>query len=313
LTEELELLENAAIERLSGPDINWYWVDITGDDETDTKLLSEHFNFHNLAVLDCLHYYERPKVDFYDKYNFFVLSALNQNNLKVTDLNLFVGGNYIVSYHKKELPELDSVRQRVIEDNNAWAEGHYYVAYLIFDKIVDQYFPAVYQIEDKLGRITISERSSISQNTINKVFNLRDDLIKLRRTINSMKELLYRMLNSEHLQGLRKNRQYFNDIYDHLLRLSDTIESNREITADMRDSYISLNSNRMNEIMTILTIVTSIFIPLTFIAGIYGMNFANMPELEWKYGYFITLGVMAVIGVAMFFWFKAKGWFKIYK
>ncbi len=314
LTENLELLSDVAIERLSEKEINWYWVDITAEsDESDALLLEEKFNFHHLAVEDCLHYFERPKVDFYDKYNFFILNALSQTSLKPIDVNLFVGCNYVVSYHKKELAGLDSIRERLIQDKNVWTEGHLFVTYLIFDKIVDQYFPAVYQIEDKLGRITIRESGNIDPKIINHIFSLRDDLIKLRRSINSMKELLYRMLNSDHLLEFRKNSHYFNDIYDHLLKLSDTIESNREITADMRDSYLSLNSHRMNRIMTILTIVTSIFIPLTFVSSIYGMNFVNMPELKWRYGYFIILGVMAFIGAAMFLWFKVKGWFRIYK
>ena len=128
-----------------------------------------------------------------------------------------------------------------------------------------------------------------------------------------MKELLYRILNSEHLQDFRNSKKYFNDIYDHLLKLSDIIESNREMTADMRDSYLSINSHQMNKIMTILTIITSIFIPLTFVVGIYGMNFDFMPELRWKYGYFIILSVMAVGGIFMFLWFKIKGWLNIYK
>ncbi|MCX8131428.1 MAG: magnesium/cobalt transporter CorA [Clostridia bacterium] len=313
LTEDLELLIDVPIERLTESDINWYWVDITECDESYKSLLSEHFGFHHLSIEDCLHYYERPKVDYYDTYNFFVLNALNIKSLTASDLNLFVGKNYIVSFHKVEIMQIKAVREKLISNKNIWAEGHLYVTYLIFDKIVDQYFPAVYQIEDKLGSITIRAGGNLNESIINKVFGLREDLLKLRRIINSMKELLYRIINSEHLQEFRDSKQYFNDIYDHLLKLSDIVESNREMTADMRDSYLSINSHRMNRIMTILTIITSIFIPLTFVVGIYGMNFEYMPELSWKYGYFLVLGIMAIIGVGMFLWFKIKGWLNIYK
>ncbi|MEW8987450.1 MAG: CorA family divalent cation transporter, partial [Bacillus sp. (in: firmicutes)] len=116
-------------------------------------------------------------------------------------------------------------------------------------------------------------------------------------------------INSERIEGVQSHLLYFTDIYDHLLKLSEMIESNREMTADMRDSYMSLNSNRMNTIMKTLTVITTIFMPLTFVVGIYGMNFDNMPELHWQWGYFIVLGVLIVGGIGMYAWFKRKGWF----
>ena len=117
------------------------------------------------------------------------------------------------------------------------------------------------------------------------------------------------MLNSHHLDGVKKRREYFSDIYDHLLKLSEMLMANREVTADIRDSYLSLNSHQTNNIMKVLTIITSIFAPLTFIAGIYGMNFAYMPELVWHYGYFFSLFLMVAVGIVMYLWFKKKGWF----
>ena len=121
---------------------------------------------------------------------------------------------------------------------------------------------------------------------------------------------MYRMLNSQRLPGIDKNKAYFLDIYDHLLKLSELIEANREITADIRDSYLSYNSHQTNRVMKILTVFTSIFMPLTFIVGVYGMNFENMPELKWQYGYFEALLLMTIIGMGMYIWFKKKGWFK---
>ncbi|GAB7387092.1 hypothetical protein BSNK01_09280 [Bacillaceae bacterium] len=138
-------------------------------------------------------------------------------------------------------------------------------------------------------------------------------MLKLRREIDSSRDLLFHILNSERLNGFAEYREYFTDIHDHLLKLSEMIESSREITSDMRDSYLSINSDRMNTIMMTLTVITTIFIPLTFIAGIYGMNFEYMPELKWRYGYFMVLGIMAILGTGMFFWFKRRGWFDIYK
>ena len=311
LTKSSELLTDVPLERLSSDDISWYWVDFDSPDEKEVLLLSEHFKFHSLAIEDCLHPLERPKVDYYDTYNFFVFHALNNNTLTPEELDLFIGSNYIVTFHSTELEEIRDAWQKIMTNRVAWSEGQVYIAYVILDKIVDRYFPAVYRIEDQLNQIDVRSVGRRVHSFIEQVFDIREDLLKIRRTVNAMKELLYRMLNSQHLKGFRNNEPYFDDIYDHLLKLGDMIESNREITSDMRDSYLSINSHRMNTIMTILTVVTTIFIPLTFIVGVYGMNFEYMPELEWRYGYFIVMGVMAVIGVSMFCWFKRKGWFDI--
>ncbi len=144
---------------------------------------------------------------------------------------------------------------------------------------------------------------------MDEIFEIRSDLLKLRRIVNSMRDLLYRILNSERLIGFHEHKLYFSDIHDHLIKLSDMVASNREMTSDMRDNYLSINSTRMNKNMMVLTVITSIFIPLTFIVGVYGMNFQNMPELSSKYGYFVVLLIMAIIAIEMFLWFKRKGWF----
>ena len=145
---------------------------------------------------------------------------------------------------------------------------------------------------------------------MNELFDIRHMLLNLMHTVNPMRDLLYRILNSHRLRKITERRAYYSDIYDHLLKLSDVIMSNRELTADIRDSYLSLNSHQTNNVMKVLTIITSIFAPLTFIAGIYGMNFEHMPELTWKYGYFLAVGLMGIMGVSMIMWFMRRGWFK---
>jgi magnesium transporter len=141
------------------------------------------------------------------------------------------------------------------------------------------------------------------------IYDIRADLLRLRRSVLPMRDLLYRIMSSDKIPGVKEQHAYFTDIHDHLLKLTEMIESNREMTADLRDSYDSLRSNRMNAIMKTLTVITTIFMPLTFIAGVYGMNFANMPELNWSWGYFIVIGVMLSLGFGMYLWFKRKGWF----
>ncbi|MBC2580505.1 magnesium/cobalt transporter CorA [Clostridium sp. DJ247] len=307
VTNDLKLIDDIQINLLSDSDIKWFWVDFDSPTEEEVMLLKTHFSFHPLAIEDCLHFLQRPKLDYYDGYDFFVLHTLNQDSHSPEEVDVFVGENFIVTFHLSPSPEIEMVRQKLMGDNNTLNKGALYIFYLIMDKIVDEYFPTIYKIEDSISEI---ETKETNQNLIEGIFKIRNKLLKLRRTIFPMRELLYRILNSERVIIPKEERVYFMDIYDHLLKLSEMIESNREMTTDIRDSYISLNSNRMNNIMKTLTVMTSIFIPLTFIGSIYGMNFEYMPELTWRWGYFAVLGVMFVVGSGMLLGLWIKGWFK---
>jgi len=312
-TKDLQLLSDVPVERLFKDDILWYWVDFDTPDEAQAAVLSSQFNFNHLAVEDCLDFCERPKVDYYDQYNFFIFNSLDPDTFEPIEIDIFAGENYLVTFHQTSLKEIDSVRQKLLETANTKNEETSYYVYQILDKIVDSYFPAVYKTEDALSDIDIRLGNRDTEGMIEQLFAIRTDLLKLRRIVSSMKELLYRILNSEHLANFGIKKRYYNDIYDHLLKLSDIIETNREITTDVRDNIISVNSNKMNTIMTILTVISSIFIPLTFIVGVYGMNFKFMPELGWRYGYYIIMGLMAVICVFMVVYFIRKGWLTISK
>lgn len=300
---------NFNLDSLSDHDLQWYWVDFDNPSESEIELLQKHFRFHPLSLEDCLFSLNKPKLDYYEGYTFFILNALRIDTLGPMEISLFVEQNYIISFHKESLSEIDEAWERVTGDRGHWDKGPIFVTYQILNKIVDHFFPAVYKIEDKLDSLDSKQNNKSIHKLLDEVFQIRGDLLKLRRIVSSMRDLLYRILNSERLPGFKEHRIYFSDIHDHLLKLSDMIESSREITSDMRDSYLSINSNRMNTNMMVLTVITTIFIPLTFVAGIYGMNFEYMPELTWKYGYFIVLGIMTCIGILMFLWFKRKGWF----
>jgi magnesium transporter len=305
--------QDVALEALATNDILWYWVDFDTPTEEETKLLDTHFKFHPLAIEDCLHFLQRPKLDYYEDYSFFVSHSLNEKTLKAEEVDLFVGKNFVVSFHLVSLSEIEEIREKLLSQHKNLNEGSAYAAYIIFDKLVDHYFPAIYQLEDYINDLDENEENNSIKYLMDKLFEVRGDLLKLRRIVNQMSDLLYRILNSDRLEDFKKKHIYFSDVYDHLLRLSEMIESSQAMTAEMRENYISINSNRMNAIMMILTVVTSIFIPLTFIVGIYGMNFEYMPELHWKHGYFTVLSLMAAIGIVMYWWFKKKGWFDFYK
>lgn len=302
----LEVIRDVSLAELKNPSIKWFWVDFNEPTHEEAMLLEQHFHFHPLAVEDCFHLLQRPKLDHYDDIHFFVLHSMNQKTLAAEEIDLFWGKNFIVTFHFKPSNELDNAWNRIAEQNKMLEKGHIYAAYLVIDKLVDQYFPAAYQFDDQLTDI---EKKDSIQSLMNDIFEIRTKLLKLRKTIIPMRDLLYRIINSERIEGIKEHLYYFTDIYDHLLKLSEMIESNRDLTADIRDSYISLNANRMNTIMKTLTVITTIFMPLTFIVGIYGMNFDNMPELHWQKGYFIVLGILFCVGFGMNAWFKRKGWF----
>jgi len=295
------------LEQLDRADISWYWVDFEAPSEDEAALLHDHFHFHPLAIEDCLHFLQRPKLDLYEGYQFYVLHSLNPDTLKTEELDLFVGSRYVVSFHFSRLSEIDSAWEAVSADAQSIQPGPMQVLYLVMDRIVDQYFPAMYNLEDRINEL--DDGTNRPHRVITRrLFRIRSDLLALRKTIVPTSEMLYRMLSMDFLKETKRYKLYFTDIYDHLLKLTAMIESNREMTSDMRDHYMSIKADRMNSIMLTLTVFTVIFMPLTFIAGIYGMNFEYMPELKWRYGYFAVLGLMAIVGVSMFIWFKKKGW-----
>lgn len=309
ITNNNELLLDVPITELDDREIKWYWVDFDCPKTEELKYLNSIFHFHPLSIEDCLHFLQRPKVDYYESYHFFVLHSINPHTLDADEVDIFLSSNYIVSFHHQYSPEIDLVWNRVASLESNLPKGTTDIFYNIFDQLVDHYFPIVYEIEDHLNDFDSLTGQAFNKSLMDKVFNIRADLLKLRRTIVPMRDLVYRLLSTDTLQQMKEQRHYFTDIYDHLLKLAEMLDSNREITSDIRENYISITSNRMNSIMMTLTVITTIFMPLTFIAGIYGMNFIHMPELHWKYGYYVILGLMAIVAIVMFLWFKRKGWF----
>ncbi|MFJ7737997.1 magnesium/cobalt transporter CorA [Lysinibacillus sp. NPDC097287] len=313
ITKNQQLVKGFSLENIKEHQFEWYWVDFNCPTVEEELLLDTFFHFHPLAIEDCLMRLQRPKLDFYDDYYFFVIHKLNEETLEAEEVNIFVSDKFIVTFHKNEASEINKVQKFLEGQPKNWERGTIYLTYQIIDKIVDGYFPLVYKIEDHLNTLEDALTYQSSVNTMQDVFEFRSDLLHLRRTILPMRDLLYRVLSSYRFSLKKPELAYFGDIHDHLAKLTEMVESNRELTADMRDSYMAMSSSRMNGIMMTLTIVSTIFIPLTFIAGVYGMNFDNMPELRGKYSYFIVLGIMIFIGVFMLSFFKYKGWFKLFK
>ncbi|MFP5113907.1 magnesium/cobalt transporter CorA [Bacillaceae bacterium C204] len=305
ITQDNQLIKDVKMEELRSERFKFYWVDFEEPTNEETKLLREFFHFHPLAIEDCLHFIQRPNMNYYDGVLFFVLHSLSKT-IRCEEIDIFVGENYVVTFHKEKDEAIDIAKQKLFASKEMEKVGPLYVLHSIIDELVDCYFPILHQIEDKLNEY--EEKEASSKKIIDEVYEIRRDLIRLRKTIIPMRDLLYRMINSKRIQDTKQIHHYFSDIYDHLMKLTDMVASNQEVTSDMRENYMSIQSNRMNSIMMTLTVITTIFMPLTFIVGVYGMNFDHMPELHWKYGYFITLGIMVIIVMVMIFWFFKKGW-----
>ncbi|AJY76668.1 magnesium/cobalt transporter CorA [Paenibacillus beijingensis] len=310
MTKQQELLKDLKLADLETLDKEWYWVDFDNPDEYEIQLLDSYFHFHPLAIEDCLHLLQRPKVDHYGDIHFFVLHSIDPGTLHVNEVNVFLGPDFAVTFHFHPSFEIDDAWKHCPFPAEHAARGHLFAVYFVMDKLVDQYFPAVYELEDTLLDMEIGSGHLASQTDMNDIFNIRSRLLRLRKTVVPMRDLLYRIISMGEIPGMKELAAFFHDVYDHLLKQSETIEASREMTADLRDSFMSYNSNRMNLIMKTLTVITTIFMPLTFIAGIYGMNFVNMPELQWQWGYFAVLGVMLLVGFSMYAWFRRKGWFE---
>lgn len=313
ITNDNQLETETNIHKVDLKKYKWYWVDYNKPTNEEMQLLAEIFHFHPLAIEDCIQEIQRPKLDYYNDYTFYVTHIIREEDKTIVkdELDFFVGEKFIVTFHHNSSIEITNVWNRVLALKNFDKWNPYYVFYEVLDKIVDNYFPIHYRIEEELRKLEDNTHKKSMDRLLNELFETRNMLLILLHTVNPMRDLLYRMLNSQHLNLNRivERKEYFSDIYDHLLKLSEMVASNREVTADIRDSYLSLNSHQTNKIMKTLTIITAIFAPLTFIAGIYGMNFDHIPELYWTNGYFIILGVMSVIAIGMILWFVRKGWF----
>ena len=187
-----------------------------------------------------------------------------------------------------------------------------HVMHMLISEIVEGYIPLISKIENRLDELEENDAHTKGSKIMNEVFDLRSDLLKLRRGLLPMRELIHRFLVSRRVDMTDNDRKYFHDVYDELLQQTEIIEASRELASDIRENYMTYNSFKSNNIMMTLTVISTIFLPLTFLAGVYGMNFSYMPELQTEYGYFVLWIVMFLIAAGMLWFFKKKGWFDMF-
>ncbi|NQT22203.1 MAG: magnesium/cobalt transporter CorA [Candidatus Omnitrophica bacterium] len=289
------------------------WLNVEKPTEKDMELLIQCFNFHPLAIEDCLTSIQRPKIDRYDDYLFIVLHAatLSPHKDKATSLELdtFIGQNFIVTVHMKPIKSVASARSRCIKNPQILSKGPAHLFYTIADSLVDNYFPILAQLDkdiEKTEQLIFKDHAS---ENVSKILNLKEIVLTLRRFIGPQREIVNFLARGDYQPTISADLSiYFRDIADLLARISDTLDGYRDILTNILDGFTSVTSNKLNEIMKVLTIIATIMMPLTLVTGIYGMNFQFMPELNWKYGYFVILFIMLSIGGSMLLYFKHKKW-----
>lgn len=290
------------------------WVNLSGIH--DISLLEEfgkRFDFHPLALEDILNTQHRPKLEEYEDYSLIILKMLffddAAQSINTEQISLLLGPNYVVSFQELEGDVFDGVRDRLQRGNGRIRQrGPDYLAYALIDSIVDSYFHILEKIGDKLVQLEEDLISSPDSSMLTTIHHYKRELLLLRKSVWPLREVISQMHKEASPLISEGTQLYLRDLYDHTVQAIDTLEIFRDTVTGLQDLYMSSVSNRMNEIMKVLTIMASIFIPLTFVAGIYGMNFENIPELKWRYGYFMLWGFMVCCATAMIVYFRRKKW-----
>lgn len=290
------------------------WINIDGLHEVDIiEKIGKHFDVHPLILEDILHTGQRPKMEDSENYTSIVLKMLsfneNENEIKSEQVSLIISKNVVISFQESVGDVFNPVRERIRNGKGRIRKmGSDYLAYALMDAIVDNYFI----ILEKLGeKIEVLEEELITNpvpETLHMIHNLKREMIFLRKSVWPLREVISNLERGESHLIMKSTTIYLRDVYDHTIQVIDTIETFRDMLSGMLDIYLSSVSNKMNEVMKVLTIIATIFIPLTFIAGIYGMNFEYMPELSWQWGYPAVWVVVIVIGASMVLYFRKKRW-----
>ncbi|HEX2267048.1 MAG TPA: magnesium/cobalt transporter CorA, partial [Actinomycetota bacterium] len=272
----------------------------------------EEFHFHELALEDCLHPHQRPKIEQYDRYFFMVAYGASPERLDIRDreMAMFVGPRYLVTVRKDPPFDLSAVEDRLATHPELSEEGAGHLLYVLLDHIVDGYFVAVDAMEDRSQEIEeqVLEAAGAT-GAQGEIFLLRKDLIHFRRAVAPLRDVLDVLQQRRVAVVTERLEPYYRDVYDHVLRVTDFIDSIRDLLSSALDAHLSVVSNRLNEVMKKLTAWASIILVPTLIAGVYGMNFEHMPELGWLFGYPFALGLMATAALLLYRTFKRRDWF----
>ena len=290
------------------------WVDMESPTEADERVLLDVFKFHPLTVEDCRENRHYPKVEDFSSYIYFIVHGVtadtSPDRFNTIELDGFLGRNYVITYHHEMFRSINNVKQLLRTTPVACQRGPAFLLHQILDQVVDFYSPVLDDFDERIDRLeddifTLQRPNNI---ILSEIMDLKRSVLRLRRISGKQMDILHRMSRGEFALIPEDMRPFYRDVYDHLVRVVDLAENYRDLISGSLEAYLSVVSNRLNEIMKVLTIFSAVMLPLTFIAGVYGMNFENMPELHSKYGYYAVWVIMAAVAVGMLLFFKRRGW-----
>jgi magnesium transporter len=308
----LEILSRDAVgDILPRADAN-LWFHFDAPTEEEIRFLQENFKVHHLTIEDVVNQNQRPKIEPFDDYVYIAIHPLMHSKkwqIEPSELDLLLGRHWIVSVHYGPLPGLieDShIHERLAK---ALDQGTDFLLYTLVDLIVDSYFPILDEIEDEIDSLEERLLARAQPADMNRLLAFKRSLVHVRRAVGPQREVLNQLTRHEFPFIRPKNLVYFRDVYDHLLRITEELDSLRDILSSALEVHLASTSNQLNMTMKRLTAWGTIFVVITAIAGIYGMNFKFMPELEWRYGYFAVMSFMVLISLGLYFYFRKKGYF----
>lgn len=297
---------------------NLIWVDLLADTPEKMhaagEIMASVFKFHYLSIEDCHETRNQPKVESFTDYLFFIVHGVknetNSANFITKELDGYLGENYIVTYHHEVFRSIEAVKRQIRSNTFACARGADYLLHQILDQIVDLYLPvvedfdqAINEMEDRIFRL-----KKTGNHVLEEIMDIKRSVGRMRRISSKQLAALYRFSHGEFPLIKEQHLPFFRDVHDHLLRISDLSENYRDLVNGLMDIHFSVVANKTNDVMKVMTIISTIMLPLSVIAGIYGMNFENMPELKTRYGYFLTLGVMLIVALGLLYYFWRRGW-----
>jgi magnesium transporter len=290
------------------------WVDMPQPTKADEDVLLNVFRFHPLTVEDCRENRHYPKVEEFPGYLYLIVHGVradtSPDHFNTIELDAFLGPNYVITYHHDEFRSIQNVRQLIHTTPIACQRGATFLLHQILDQIVDYYSPVLDDFDDRIDQLEdgIFHLNRPNNAVLEDIMDLKRGVLRLRRISAKQREVLLRMSRGEFSLIDQQMLPFYRDVHDHIVRVTDLAESYRDLISGSLEAYLSVVSNRMNEIMKVLTIFSAIMLPLTFIAGVYGMNFDNMPELHSRNGYFAVWGIMITVALGMLFLFWKRGW-----
>lgn len=311
LRESDDISAAACKSSLQNPATTWIHVQGYAPPEL-LKELGETFDLHLLALEDVLNTGQRPKLENYEHQLFAVMAlpGWRGEDLYAEQVSLFLGANYVISFYGGEHDPFEPVRKRLRSDGSRFRErGADYLLYSLLDILIDQGFPVLETLGERVEALEDELLSRPTRRTLAQIHSLKRNLLLMRRMLWPQREVINQLLREDQTLIREPTRPYLRDCYDHIVQIMDLFETYRDMAGGMLDVYLSSASNRLNEVMRVLTVISTLFIPPTFLVGVYGMNFLDMPELHWRYGYALTWAVIVAMMAGMLAFFKRKGWF----